>query len=371
MRSFIKKYWNFFIYGGVTKQEYQEIAEEVREKNRSSLSMASICLVIMFAGLFLGSLLSEMMAPNRKIYGLIWVCFLIIQILCQIMKKKGNHFIVPLWYVAMTGMLAYAIILNTILRRDISATTFCVIMIAAPLLVIDRPWRLFGYFFLVLCFFIPVDFHQKAYYLAYTDTVNALCCIFLGSAIHMRIMRIKMREMIQKRYIERERDTDKLTGCFTKAAFERMITKRLHTSEHHGILLIMDLDYFKSINDNYGHVFGDMVLHTMGDCIRHSFPDNAMAGRFGGDEFQVWIPGEFHNKEIISCLNKFLADIRSIETPDNKIQIGASIGVAVCPVNGDKYSVLFENADAALYSAKNLGRNRYVFCPEMRIRGKV
>ena len=94
----------------------------------------------------------------------------------------------------MTGnMFAYAIILNTVLRNDISANTFCLIMMAAPLLVMDKPWRLFCYFVLILAVFVPIDFRSKAYYLAYTDKVNVLCSLFLGSVIHMSIIRTKTR----------------------------------------------------------------------------------------------------------------------------------------------------------------------------------
>ncbi|MGN0167309.1 MAG: hypothetical protein ACI4AB_04655 [Acetatifactor sp.] len=88
------------IYGGISKQEYQELEEEIREKNRSSLNTASVCLTLMFTALFLGSLFAEMMAPNRMVYGVVWLCFLVIFVLCQLMKKRGKAFIIPLWYLA-------------------------------------------------------------------------------------------------------------------------------------------------------------------------------------------------------------------------------------------------------------------------------
>lgn len=277
MKHVKEEHRNNWLYGGVARQEYLEIEEEVREKNRSSLGTTSICLILMFAGLFLGSLFSDLMTSNRKVYAAAGIGFLIIQIICRIMKKRGKHFIMLLWYVAMTLILVYAVILNTVIRNDISATTFCVIMIVAPLLIIDRPWRVFVYFSAVVGLFIWVDFHQKSYYLAFTDTVNALCCFFLGSVIHMWIMQTKLREMLHKRQIEKERDTDKL-----------------------------------------------------------------------------------------------LASVHEIETPDDRVQqLGTSIGVAVCPENGRKYSELFENADAALYTAKELGRNRYIFCPDIRTGSKA
>lgn len=354
-----------FVYGGLKKEEYQEIEQEILEKERSSLRMASTCLVLMFTGLFAGSLFSELMESNRAAYATLGIFFLGIALLCDKMKKGKKHLIMPLWYASLTMIFAYAIVLNTYIRNDISATTFCLIMVVAPLLILDRPWRVFCYFGIVTCVFIPIVFRQKSYYLAFTDTVNVLCCAFLGSVIHLGIIRTKLREMIQRHYIEQQRDTDKLTGCLNKTAFSKRIVSRLGTVDDRGVLIMIDVDKFKEVNDSYGHTFGDMVLQVVGEGLRQSFPDTAMCGRFGGDEFQVWIPGKFSKREVASFimdLNTFVAEIK---TPDAKSRITLSIGVAFCPGNGSRYSELFESADAALYSAKNMGRNRYVFCPSI------
>lgn len=365
MREKIKglqnKFFSNLLYGGIKKEEYQEIEGEILERDRNSLAMISICLMLMFECLFIGSLVSEMMAPNRWLYGGIFLVFLVIHAICSLMKKRVSKIIIPLWYLAMTMMFTYAIILNTVLRNDISATTFCLIMMAAPLLVMDKPWRMLCYFVLILAVFIPIDFRSKAYYLAYTDTVNALCSLFLGTVIHMSVIRTKTREIMQRHYIERQRDTDKLTGCVTKAAFESKLKEILEKGGTNGTLLIMDIDHFKNVNDFYGHVFGDMVLHTIGERLHQIFPKEAMCGRFGGDEFQVWLPGIYDARDADIYLKKLLTDARKIQTPDERMKITLSIGGAVSPDNGDNYFVLFENADAALYSAKNMGRNRYVF----------
>lgn len=361
MKDFSEKCRQIFFYGGIQQQEYEEIAGEVAESNRSSLSIASLCLLLMFGGLFAGSLFSEMMAPNRMAYASVGAMFLVIHLLCRMMRKKGKKFIIPLWYVALTAMCTYAIILNTFIRNDISATTFCVIMIVAPLLFTDRIWRMLLYIILVVVFFVLLDFRQKAYYLAYTDTVNVICCVFIGSVTHFFIIRTKLTEMTQRRHIERERDTDKLTGCMTKAAFERILQKKMKDGEKKGTLLVMDLDHFKNVNDTYGHVFGDFVLRAMGECLLGSLPENAMCGRFGGDEFQVWIPGITDRKNLTGMLGELMQRVETIETPDDRVKLGVSIGVAVCPYNGNQYPELFKNADASLYLAKKQGRKRYVF----------
>ena len=368
---FREKCVNNLKYGGINEEEYREIEDEILEKNRSSLEMISFILFMMFAGLFTGSLFSEIMASNRIAYATLGLCFLGILFLSRLMKKRGKRAVVPLWYVAITVMLVYAAVLNTVVRNDISSTTLCLIIIVAPILILDKPWRVFLYFTVMMLLFIPVDFHQKIYYLAFTDMVNILCCLFLGSVIHFGIIRTKLREMMQRRFIERQRDTDKLTGCLTKAAFEQRIIQRMASGEISGTFLIMDVDRFKSINDSYGHTFGDMVLHTVGEKLCRVSPSTALCGRFGGDEFVVWIPGKIGRKETLIFLTELVDQIHSIRTPDDHIQITASIGVAGAPENGDKYSELFENADAALYSAKKLGRDRFIFCPGIQMEKEV
>ena len=361
MKGLKNKLLNNLLYGGIKKEEYQEIEGEILERDRNSLEMISFCLMLMFACLFAGSLASDMMVPNRRLYGGIFLCLLVIHIICVLMKKKVRKTIIPLWYIAMTLMFVYAIVLNTVLRNDISATTFCLIMIAAPLLVMDKPWRMFSYFLLMLVAFIPIDFWSKAYYLAYTDTVNAMCSLFLGMVIHMSVIRTKTREIMQRHFIERQRDTDKLTGCLSKAAFEARLKDILEKSGTNGTLLVMDIDHFKNVNDYYGHVFGDMVLHIIGEKLHQIFPGEAMCGRFGGDEFQIWLPEICRAKEIDFWLRKLLSDVRKIQTPDERMRISLSVGGAVSPDNGDDYFTLLENADAALYSAKSKGRDGYVF----------
>ena len=112
MKKLLYKHLCDLVYGGLSRQEYLEIKDEVLEKDRKSLSMASVCLVVMFIGLFLGSLYSELMAVNRLAYGLVGIAFLVIRLVCQLMKKRVRWLIVPLWYTALTLICAYAIILR-------------------------------------------------------------------------------------------------------------------------------------------------------------------------------------------------------------------------------------------------------------------
>lgn len=104
MREKIKglqnKFFSNLLYGGIKKEEYKEIEGEILERDRNSLAIISICLMLMFECLFIGSLVSEMMAPNRWLYGGIFLVFLVIHAICSLMKKKVSKIIIPLWYLA-------------------------------------------------------------------------------------------------------------------------------------------------------------------------------------------------------------------------------------------------------------------------------
>lgn len=350
-----------FVYAGIDKQEYLQIKDGIREANLKSLCTSSLCMVIMFAVLFVMSFIFPMMSLNRMAYGTVGVVFLAIWICCRWFEQKIRPIVIFVWYVALSTMCAYATVLNTVIRNDVSATTFCVFILAAPLLFTDRPWRLFLYVAFVTVIFISLSFHNKEYSLAFLDTLNSLCCGFIGCVVNHRILQARQANLLQKLEIEKERDMDKLTACLTKAAFERKITEKLQSDKEEGVLMVVDVDHFKNVNDNYGHEFGDQVLGIIGRCFVDCFPEGAMFGRFGSDEFQVWLPRRILQNDLTAYLDQLLHTANAIETPDGKQMISFSIGVVLVPQNGTCYNDLFSNADEALYMAKKTGRNRFVF----------
>jgi len=132
-------------------------------------------------------------------------------------------------------------------------------------------------------------------------------------------------------------------------------------------IIMVDIDYFKSINDTYGHPFGDQVIVAVADVIKKVVGDHGVAGRVGGDEFMVVLRG--CNDEL--TLRNFLRGIRTNveglfqEKLENN-RISCSIGVSRSGVDGDNFKDLYHIADKALYIAKQKGKNRYViYKPEM------
>lgn len=144
---------------------------------------------------------------------------------------------------------------------------------------------------------------------------------------------------------------------FNKQTTEEQIRAELERSTG-GVLMMIDVDDFKSINDTLGHMFGDEFLKKFASTIKAEFRETDIVGRYGGDEFFVFLPRATSTLAERKA-KKLLEHIRQIEVP-LKDGVKSSIGLAsVSPANRE-YKRLLGQADSALYQAKNLGKNRAV-----------
>ncbi|WP_240009697.1 EAL and GGDEF domain-containing protein [Marinomonas algicola] len=127
-------------------------------------------------------------------------------------------------------------------------------------------------------------------------------------------------------------------------------------------LLILDLDQFKNVNDTYGHHVGDKLLIAVAERLKEEVRPNENFGRMGGDEFMVIIENLNNQQELLDIAHKLLHTLtRPIPLPGQTsvhLKTSISIGASVYPEHGTDHINLFKNADAALYKAKFLGKNR-------------
>lgn len=155
---------------------------------------------------------------------------------------------------------------------------------------------------------------------------------------------------------------DTLTALYNKTTTEKKITEFLTTPSGQAgthAFLIIDVDYFKSINDNFGHAFGDAVLSQIGVKIKEIFRKDDIVGRIGGDEFVVFMKNiqskasaEMKAQEICDHVND------SFNKNSVSYKISASVGVAYYGTDGKTYEQLYSFSDTALYMAKDNGRNQ-------------
>lgn len=157
-------------------------------------------------------------------------------------------------------------------------------------------------------------------------------------------------------------ERDALTHLLNKEASKRYIETFLDSPDcrESSALVVIDLDNFKQVNDQYGHMFGDIIITQSAEEIRKMFRSEDIVGRIGGDEFIVFMKNiptlELLRSRLESLLNTFATTLHARVPEAN---LGCSIGVALYPQHGMEYEVLFRKADQALYQSKAEGKNCY------------
>jgi diguanylate cyclase (GGDEF)-like protein len=157
--------------------------------------------------------------------------------------------------------------------------------------------------------------------------------------------------------------TDKLTGAWNRRHFEQVASAEINRlGRHYDLLslLILDIDYFKSINDNYGHDVGDIVLAGVSHLIKNNIRESDILARWGGEEFVILAPSTSIT-EAVELAERLRLVIASHHFPEVK-NITASFGVAQFQT-GENLHKCLKRADDALYHAKNSGRNTVVAAP--------
>jgi diguanylate cyclase (GGDEF)-like protein len=152
--------------------------------------------------------------------------------------------------------------------------------------------------------------------------------------------------------------TDELTGVPNRRAVLSKLEPLLESANASCAMLIIDIDHFKSINDQHGHPEGDEALKRVAEKLRSQVHEPAFIGRLGGEEFVVVLPGA-DQQEALRAADEFREEVMTIDTrrwtADRRITV--SIGLTTARASGDTSSSMLQRADAALYEAKRAGRN--------------
>ncbi len=185
------------------------------------------------------------------------------------------------------------------------------------------------------------------------------------------ILSVCLENTLNFEMLKRTSFIDPLTGINNRRFFDQRIVEEIDRVRRSGdplSCLFLDIDFFKKINDTYGHQAGDCVLSETASQIRAQLRSNDVLARYGGEEFIVLLAGA-HEKKAIEVAERirFATEIQEFDCiPKNKMKVTISIGIAVYLPSGPggptqvKPSELIERADQALYSAKTAGRNRVV-----------
>jgi diguanylate cyclase (GGDEF)-like protein len=188
-----------------------------------------------------------------------------------------------------------------------------------------------------------------------TDTVHVL-----SETIALALVNLRLREKLRSQSVR-----DPLTAIYNRRYIDETLDLELARalrSKNAIAVIMLDIDHFKKFNDTFGHEAGDLVLRGVADVLATSMRRGDVAGRFGGEEFLLIMPGADLDLAT-SRANMMREAISALELSQGGQKVGrvtASFGVAIFPEDGETAHLLVQTADKALYAAKSAGRNRVV-----------
>ena len=196
---------------------------------------------------------------------------------------------------------------------------------------------------------------------------------FQGNIFVLRDVTERKRAERRIRYLAR---FDMLTKMPNRMQFQHLLHQAITRSLRQSrglVLLYLDVDNFKEVNDTFGHAAGDRVLETLSERLARALPKESVVGRLAGDEFarvrrDHRRPRSRSTSRPASLAARWCSQpsSRPLHVGEHEIEVTVSVGIALCPDDADNVIDLIRNADAAMYHAKRAGRNCHVFyAPEM------
>ena len=184
----------------------------------------------------------------------------------------------------------------------------------------------------------------------------------------MELLTLRAKQLVALRQkmnqLRGEANIDTLTGLANRRRFRVALSRELERWRRYGApcaLLLLDIDHMKAINDTYGHPGGDLVIREIAETLTKACRDNDTAARLGGEEFALLCANVDGARAEMAA--KRLHEILTRQQIEGIGHITVSIGVATCPEHANSERTLYAASDAALYVAKNEGRNRIAVAP--------
>lgn len=285
--------------------------------------------------------------------------------------KSWTHKYIP----AITGItLSVSVCVEAVMIGVMSPANIATYMCFANIILILFS-RSYVYFFLIACaafngFYCYLNLFQSVEY-DYLFTIHSsrftnsfwLSCM-IGLITPVVIFSIAFSELLlnqwraSEKIIQQMSQKDALTNLFNRRAINSTLEKlKLHQNLYS--VVIVDLDFFKQVNDEYGHHTGDEVLTYVAQLLKNTIPPQHTAGRLGGEEFILILPNT-EAEEAYQIAERCRVAIEAstiMNSEGSYLSVTASFGVSVSEPNVD-YQKILDQADKALYTAKRMGRNQ-------------
>lgn len=353
----MKKILNFLMYGKYDRETFVKNKDVIDYNNYIRLKV--FCYISLFINslLFLLSFFGGNLHRGSYLYLVMMLISILYIVLLSFYFKSNKKHITLLFYIYIIISLLCFETLDVNFNLNLPASLITMMYLLSAYLFLDMPLR---YDIALLLFSIYLCFDAiklKAPDVALIDCTNCLIVYSISCAISHFQFNERIGKVMALQATKKERDTDYLTGLRNRISTEKDITEILTNSKKISVMMIIDLDDFKSINDTYGHKGGDKVLQSVAVAMRSCFRKDDYVSRIGGDEFTVFLTNIPSENFAIDKAKLLISKINEIELKKGNF-VGCSVGLAFSTTD-KSYDQLFKKADTALYEAKSAGKNIY------------
>ena len=343
---------NYLCYCGIDKEEFDAVKKDVYASNFAVWRILHCLMSAAFGFLFVYSLFAELFKSNMPFYLGIFI-YSVANTVVFFVLKKNSIVTQILIYLSILVLFVFGCLI-TQNKPDTPATMFFILLLLTPMFMIDQPY-IMSILLVVVSAGFSVWMHEiKPFDVWQMDFVNVIIYTIVGIFIHVIVNSIRIREFVLTRKINIQKDMDDMTGLKNKGALTHAINEYLaDATKNKGIMLMLDLNDFKKVNDKYGHDVGDSVINQFGAYLAEFFGDDDILGRFGGDEFIVFIKNTDDPDKASEVARNIIKNVSEhVKLPDDATKVSVSIGVAIYHGEEKNYSELFKKADVALYQTK-------------------
>ncbi len=350
---------NYFFYCGIGKEEYNAVKKDAYVSNFEVWRVLHFLMAAVFGFLFIGSMRIGLLKSNGLLYLLAFI-YSIAAVVSFFFLKKDSIVAQFLIYLSISLLFLFGCVLS-LNRPDSPAVTFIAFLLITPMFMIDKPFFMAFELSAAAAVFLLWTHGVKPGDVWRIDLGNVIVFTFIGIVLNVVANSIRIREFVLRREINIQKDTDDLTGLRNKGALTREINRFLQDgTADRGLLFVMDIDRFKSINDTYGHDAGDDVIRQLGGFLGWMFTHDEIVGRFGGDEFIAFIRNADDSDDACRIAGDIVRGVsENVVLAGGSQKVSVSIGIAVYHGDEKNYSEIFRKADMALYAAKADPENRF------------
>lgn len=345
--------WNQY---GFETDVFDKYRDAVKKTNRQTIAVLSIIGILVALAMMAFGLITKQ-PPEGLTWCLVLLAAAVAALIVSIRKATPPGGILAAGYCLCVAMYMISIYGTMVMNTD---AFWIGTQVAVGCYLLDYAWRV-G--LLQVASYIALNIAWRADGVDVTGQRLLFSIVFLlvGLVTFYTMNRSRVNLIMGREESRKAADTDLLTGLTVRIAAQEEIEEHLKTDDH-GVMMLLDLDRFKSVNDRLGHQMGDKVLVDVAADLKKMFRNSDVLSRLGGDEFVVYLKSVPEKEWALQRASQVVREVRRwVGDGTTNIQVTGSVGVVMTDMVNRTYDDLYRAADIAMYTAKAEGGNKALF----------